>query len=139
GVAADDLGLLGRLLLADAHRTPLLRALEEVLLEAALEVRRAEDLRRAHAFTLARRRASSTSACGEKGLVRTASAAFRYSSTSAEPVTSATGMPSARRCARRACVSWDPRCTSRSTTSGRCARTAASASSVVAASVTSNP
>src|SRR4051794_30198883 len=76
-VAADDLRLLGSLLLADAHGTPLLGALEEILLETLLEVRRAEDRSRAHVSTLASRRANSTSVCGLNGFVRIASAASR--------------------------------------------------------------
>src|SRR6185503_13419835 len=47
-VALDDLGLLRRLLLADAHGAALLRALEEVALQALLELGRAEDGRDAH-------------------------------------------------------------------------------------------
>ena len=40
GVAADDLRLLRDLLLADAHRAPLLGALEQVPLEPRLELGR---------------------------------------------------------------------------------------------------
>ena len=60
GVAADDLGLLGDLLLPHPHGAPLLGALEQVPLEARLELGRAEDGRGAHGPTLARRRAVST-------------------------------------------------------------------------------
>ena len=52
GVAADDRRLLRRLLLADAHRPPLLRALEEVALQTRLEFRSVEDRFRAHGPTL---------------------------------------------------------------------------------------
>src|SRR5260221_7926104 len=58
---------------------------------------------------------------------------------STEPVTSATGIPSARIRASRSCVCSPPRCTSRSTTSGRSVAIAASASATVAASATANP
>ena len=46
GVAADDLRLLRHFLLADAHGAPLLRALEQVLLELLLEIGRRKNLRR---------------------------------------------------------------------------------------------
>ena len=52
GVAADDRRLLRGLLLADPHGPPLLRALEEVALQAGLEFRSAEDRCRAHDTTL---------------------------------------------------------------------------------------
>ena len=48
GVARDDLRLLGDLLLADAHRAAFLGALEEVALEAALELGRGADGGDAH-------------------------------------------------------------------------------------------
>src|SRR4051794_18776800 len=58
---------------------------------------------------------------------------------SALPVTSATGMPSARSRASRLELSSPPRCTSSSTTSGRSASTALSASCSVPASRTEKP
>ncbi len=96
GVAADDLRLLRGLLLADANGAPLLRAFEEVPLEALLEVRCAENRSRSHSGTLARRRATSTRVAGSNGFVRIASARPWNGPMSAEPVTSATGVPSPR-------------------------------------------
>src|SRR3954447_16699629 len=58
---------------------------------------------------------------------------------STEPVTSATGIPCPRMRASRSCECSPPRCTSSSTTSGRSAAIAVSASPTVAASRTSNP
>src|SRR6476469_393058 len=120
GVAADDLRLLGDLLLPHAHGAPLLRALEAVALEAGFEFRWAENRSRRHVSTLASRRATSTSSRGSNGFARTASAAPR-SRMSALPVTSATGMPSACSRSRSTVLSSRPRCTSSSTTSGRSA------------------
>ena len=48
GVAGDDLGLLGGLLLADAYGPALLRALEEKLLEPRLEIEGRVDACRRH-------------------------------------------------------------------------------------------
>ena len=135
GVAADDLRLLRDLLLADAHRAPLLGALEEVALRGGTRTRsdcgRRRRSRRGHCSRLARRVASRQrpGRPARNGFDSTSSARPRSCATSAVPVTSAAGTPAARSSSRsRASRRPGPRWTSRRTTSGRSAATAARAS-----------
>ena len=81
GVALDDLGLLGDVLLAHAHRAALLGALEEIPREAALELGRdcgrQRRSRRGHVNRLVNLFAMATSASGSNGFASTSVARSR--------------------------------------------------------------
>src|SRR5207248_10873755 len=116
--AADELRLLRDLLLADAHGAPLLGPLEQVALEARLELLRGTDGRGCQAgegYPTASRLAAATRSSGRNGFDSTPSARLRSSSTSALPVTSTTGRLLARSSSRSAWLDVLPRWTSRKT------------------------
>src|SRR5579862_9606870 len=124
GVAGDDRGLLGGLLLADPDGAVLLRRLDVVGAIRGLVLLGPADGGRAHRCTRSpvRPRTVRTSASGSKGFGRTASAAGACSKiASGEPVTRTTGTDGscAWHSSTRSPLVSSPRCTSRSTTSNR--------------------